>query len=351
MYLRFGCRNLLVVTSPSAIEECFTKNDIIFANRPQTMTGDKHSYNYKALVWAPYGYHWRALHRLMKWCKINLSNWLFSFALNVIMRVGTGKRCVSEEEIGTEKGKEIIEEIKGFFFATLLVLNVCDFLPVLKWFGYKGIEKRMISAHKKRNEFLNSLFDEFRQKKVSPISVSESTTDGNRKKKGTLVETLLFLQESEPEFYTDDLIKCVLQAFHKLRAEIDNKVGNERMLNESDFTNLLYLQCVINETLRLYPPVPLLLPHYSLGDCTIGGYDVPKYTILVVNAWAIHRAPDVWDEPEKFKPERFEGMKGEKKYSIINLCHLEWGEGDCIGAACNGLTYCFVGFGFVDSVV
>jgi len=39
------------------------------------------------------------------------------------MRVGTGKRCVSEEEIGTEKGKEIIDEIKGFFFATL-VLNV-----------------------------------------------------------------------------------------------------------------------------------------------------------------------------------------------------------------------------------
>ncbi|KAH0680394.1 hypothetical protein KY290_022579 [Solanum tuberosum] len=162
----------------------------------------------------------------------------------IILIRGTGKRCVSEEEIGTEK--------------------------VLKWFGYKGIEKRMISAHKKRNEFLNSLFDEFRQKKVSPISVSESSTDGNRKKKGTLVETLLFLQESEPEFYTDDLIKCVLQAlfiagtettsmtirwamrlllahpqaFHKLRAEIDSKVGNERLLNESDFTNLPYLQCV-----------------------------------------------------------------------------------------------------------
>ncbi|KAG5613020.1 hypothetical protein H5410_024301 [Solanum commersonii] len=397
MYLRLGCRNLLIVTSPSAVEECFTKNDIIFANRPQTMTADKYSFNYKAVVWAPYGYHWRALRRLMvieifsfnslqkssalrseeirilirglfkvncnrsgsSGVKINLSNWVFTFSFNVMMRIGTGKRCVSEEEIGTEKGKEIIEEIKGFFFATLLVLNVCDFLPVLKWFGYKGIEKRMVSAHKKRNEFLNSLFDEFRQKKVSPISVSESSTDGNREKKGTLVETLLSLQESEPEFYTDDLIKSVVlilfiagtettsmtiqwamrlllahpEAFHKLRAEIDSKVGNERLLNESDFTNLPYLQCVINETLRLYPPVPLLLPHYSLEDCTIGGYDVPKHTILMVNAWAIHRDPEVWEEPEKFKPERFEGMEGEKEGFNYKFVSFGMGRRACPGAA------------------
>ncbi|KAK6792720.1 hypothetical protein RDI58_011801 [Solanum bulbocastanum] len=397
MYLRLGCRNLLIVTSPSAVEECFTKNDIIFANRPQTMTGDKYSFNYKAVVWAPYGYHWRALRRLMvieifsfnslqkssalrseeirilirglfkancnrsgcSGTKINLSNWVFSFAFNVMMRIGTGRRCVSEEEIGTEKGKEIIEEIRGFFFATLLVLNVCDFLPVLKWFGYKGIEKRMVSAHKKRNEFLNSLFDEFRQKKVSPISVSEFSTDGNREKKGTLVETLLSLQESEPEFYTDDLIKSVVlmlfiagtettsmtiqwamrlllahpDAFHKLRAEIDSKVGNERLLNESDFTNLPYLQCVINETLRLYPPVPLLLPHYSLEDCTIGGYDVPKHTILMVNAWAIHRDPEVWEEPEKFNPERFEDMKGEKEGFNYKFVPFGMGRRACPGAA------------------
>lgn len=397
MYLRFGCRNLLVVTSPSAVEECFTKNDIIFANRPQTMTGDKYSFNYTAVVWASYGYLWRALRRLMvieifsfnslqkssalrseeitilirglfeancdksgsSNVKINLSDWVSSFSFNVMMRSGTGKRCVSEEEIGTEKGKEIIDEIKGFFFATLLPLNVCDFLPVLKWFGYKGIEKRMVLAHKKRNELLNSLFDEFRQKKVSPISVSESSTDRNREKKGTLVETLLSLQESEPEFYTDDLIKSVLQvlfiagtettsmtiqwamrlllanpeAFHKLRAEVDSKVGNERLLSESDFTNLPYLQCVINETLRLYPPVPLLLPHYSLEDCTIGGYDVPKHTILMVNAWAIHRDPEVWDEPEKFKPERFEGMKGEKEGFNYKFVPFGMGRRACPGAA------------------
>lgn len=232
-----------------------------------------------------------------------------------MMRICTGKHCVSEEDIGTEQGKQIIEETRGFIFT-----NVCDFLPVLKWFRYKGIEKSLDLARKKRNEYCNSLLDEFQHKKQS-ISFSKSSSNRNM---DSLVETLLCLQESEPEFYTNDLIKSVLglivggtettsmtiqwamqlllahpEAFHKLRTEIDSKVGNESLLNESNFTELPYLHCVVNETLRLYPPVPLLFAHYSLQDCTVCGYDVPKHTILMVNFWAIHRDPKLWDEPEK----------------------------------------------------
>ncbi|XP_016460992.2 cytochrome P450 81C13-like [Nicotiana tabacum] len=401
LYLWFGCRNLLVVSSPSAVEECFTKNDIIFANRPRSMLGDRFSFNYTAIFWAPYGNLWRVLRRqtavelfssnsLQKSSTIrneelgilirslfkasskstrgsmrvlNLSHWAFAFAFNVMMRIGTGKCCVSEEDIGKEKGEKTIEEMRGFFFANLLVLNVCDFLPVLKWFGYKGIEKKMVLTNTKRNEFLSSLLDEFRQKKSSTsITVSESVSTANVTKeneKKTLVETLLSLQQSEPEFYTDDLIKSLLvvlfvagtettsmtiqwamrlllahpQAFQKLRSEIDSKVGNKRLLNESDLAKLPYLHCVINETLRLYPPVPLLLPHYSSENCTVAGYQVPKHTILMVNAWAIHRDPKLWDEPEKFKPERFEAMElGEKEGFNYKFIPFGMGRRACSGA-------------------
>lgn len=63
LYLRFGYRNLLVVSSPSAVEECFTKNDVVFANRPRSMLGDRLSFNYVSVFWAPYGQHWRVLRR------------------------------------------------------------------------------------------------------------------------------------------------------------------------------------------------------------------------------------------------------------------------------------------------
>ena len=56
----------------------------------------------------------------------------------------------------------------------------------------------------------------------------------------------------------------------------------------------------------MYPPGPLLVPHLSSNDCTIGGYDILRDTMLLVNAWVIHRDPELWEDTTSFKPERFE---------------------------------------------
>lgn len=100
------------------------------------------------------------------------------------------------------------------------------------------------------------------------------------------------------------------QVLKKAQNEIDRVVGNDRLVDESDVVNLSYLQCIINETLRLCPPGPLLIPHESSEDCVIGGYNIPRGTMLLVNQWAIHHDPKLWTDPETFKPERFEGLEG-----------------------------------------
>uniref|UniRef100_A0A6N2LWW2 F-box/LRR-repeat protein 15-like leucin rich repeat domain-containing protein n=1 Tax=Salix viminalis TaxID=40686 RepID=A0A6N2LWW2_SALVM len=97
----------------------------------------------------------------------------------------------------------------------------------------------------------------------------------------------------------------------KVKAEIDEHVGHGRLLNDSDTVKLPYLGRVITETLRLYPPAPLLLPHLSSEACTAGGFDIPQGTMPVVNAWTMHRDPKLWEEPDEFKPERFLGGFGE----------------------------------------
>lgn len=91
---------------------------------------------------------------------------------------------------------------------------------------------------------------------------------------------------------------------NKAAEEIDNQVGQDHLLDEPDLSKLHYLHNIINETLRLYPAAPLLLPHMSSDDCTLGGYHIPRGTILLVNAWAVHRDPKIWDDPTSFKPER-----------------------------------------------
>ncbi|XWS21260.1 hypothetical protein CRYUN_Cryun30bG0040400 [Craigia yunnanensis] len=64
LFIQFGSRPVLVVSSPSAAEECFTKNDVVFANRPRLLAGKHLGYDYTTLVWAPYGDHWRNLRRV-----------------------------------------------------------------------------------------------------------------------------------------------------------------------------------------------------------------------------------------------------------------------------------------------
>ena len=114
----------------------------------------------------------------------------------------------------------------------------------------------------------------------------------------------------------------------KVRAELDNQIGQDKLINELDVSKLHYLQNIISETLRLYPAAPLLLPHMSSEDCTIGGHDIPRETMLLVNAWAIHRDPNIWDDATSFKPERFES--GES--NVNKLMPFGLGRRACPGA-------------------
>ena len=93
----------------------------------------------------------------------------------------------------------------------------------------------------------------------------------------------------------------------KLRDELNIVVGRERHVEVSDIPHLPYLRAVVKETFRMHPPAPLLIPHMSLHACEdVGGYRIPKGTIVLINLWAIGHDPNVWkDDPDIFMPERF----------------------------------------------
>lgn len=91
----------------------------------------------------------------------------------------------------------------------------------------------------------------------------------------------------------------------KLQDEVRAITKFDSLVREEDLHKMSYLKAVINEVLRLHPPVPLLLPRESMDHCKVKGYEVPKKTRVLVNAWSIGRDPKVWDAPEEFRPERF----------------------------------------------
>ncbi|THF96327.1 hypothetical protein TEA_015360 [Camellia sinensis var. sinensis] len=94
------------------------------------------------------------------------------------------------------------------------------------------------------------------------------------------------------------------RVLQKAQEEIDNVVGKHRLVSESDGPNLPYIQAIIKETLRLHPPLPMII-RKSVQDCMVYGYNIPANSVLFVNIWSIARNPEYWESPLDFKPERF----------------------------------------------
>ncbi|XP_024165920.1 cytochrome P450 81Q32-like [Rosa chinensis] len=363
VYIKFGSRPVILVSSPSAAEECFTKHDVAFANRPKLLAGKHLGYNYTTVTWASYGSHWRKLRRiaslellsssslqmfhgiradeirslvcqLFRGCNggefqgVEMKSKFFQLTLNVIMRMVAGKRYYGEDIADLEEAK-MFQQIVTEGFQLTGVTNVGDFIPVLNHVGVSKLEKKLIILHKKRDKFLQDLIDQHRKMQ------SDSALE---KRSKTMVDVMLSLQGTEAEYYTDEIIRGMMhvmltagtdtsagtmewalslllnnpQALAKAQTEIDNHIGEGRLIKESDLAKLPYLSSIIYETLRMYPAAPLLAPHEASDDCTVAGFHVPRGTMLLVNAWAIQNDPKLWAEPEQFKPERFQNVQGER---------------------------------------
>jgi len=87
-------------------------------------------------------------------------------------------------------------------------------------------------------------------------------------------------------------------------------VLNGRSPAPGDLPALEYTELVVPEALRLYPSVGAL-KRIALRDCEIGGYGVPRGTILLMSQWVLHRDPRYFERPEMFRPERWaDGLAG-----------------------------------------
>ncbi|XP_012499451.1 PREDICTED: cytochrome P450 4V2 [Propithecus coquereli] len=116
----------------------------------------------------------------------------------------------------------------------------------------------------------------------------------------------------------------------KVDRELDEVFGkSDRPTTAEDLKKLKYLECVIKETLRLFPSVPLFARTVN-EDCVVAGYRVPKGTEAVIIPYALHRDPKYFPDPEEFQPERFfpENAQGRHPY-----CYVPFSAGprNCIG--------------------
>lgn len=114
----------------------------------------------------------------------------------------------------------------------------------------------------------------------------------------------------------------------ELQEEVDRVLAG-RMPTLADLPNLPYTLQVFEESMRLYPSAPII-PRLTSRATTLGGYDLPKGSRVLVNLFNLHRHADFWPDPEKFDPERF---APEKRKAQHRFAYLPFGAGPhlCIG--------------------
>ncbi len=92
-----------------------------------------------------------------------------------------------------------------------------------------------------------------------------------------------------------------------------------------------YSEAVISEVLRISSVVPIGVPHVMKSDLTFPGYHFPKRTSVISNLYAVHNDPDIWGDPECFRPERFLNEDGTKFVQNEALIPFAEGKRKCIG--------------------
>jgi cytochrome P450 len=105
-------------------------------------------------------------------------------------------------------------------------------------------------------------------------------------------------------FYAFYRLAQAPEAEDRLAHELDSELG-DRPATVRDVPNLKYTEWVIREAMRLYPPA-WGIGREALADCEIGGYFVPKGTQIFLVQWLVHRDGRWFDQPESFKPERWD---------------------------------------------
>jgi cytochrome P450 len=138
---------------------------------------------------------------------------------------------------------------------------------------------------------------------------------GHETAQNTLSWTFYLLSQ-HPEVYT------------RLLAELQTVLAG-RTPTVADLANLPYLEWVINESWRVLPPA-WTQGRRAVNDFELDDYHFPADTIFLVSQWVLHHLPDIWGDPDNFRPERWDPVNGQK---VPQGAYFPFGAGPrmCIG--------------------
>ncbi|KAL0432858.1 UNVERIFIED_CONTAM: cytochrome [Sesamum latifolium] len=356
MHMKLGPVRILVVSSAKLAKEVLKTQDSVFCSRPKLLGQQKLSYNCLDIAFSPYSDYWKEMRKVsvvhlfsLKKAQsfrpvredeisrmvakiqalaassdrvvVNLSEMVTDLATTLICRTAFGRRY---DERGSERRR--FDRLLRDGQAAMADFYVSDYYSLFSWVDkLSGKLDRLDESWKNLDLFYQELIDDHLDRKRGKIVEEEEEED--------ILDVLIRIKEQKvlSSDLTWDHIKAMLMdifiagtdtsiasiiwtmtalmkapdVMKKVQTEIRELIGIKCKVDEVDIQNLSYMRAVINETMRLYPPTPLLLPRETIDKCILDGYEIQPKTIVYVNAWAVARDPEYWEDPHAFLPDRF----------------------------------------------
>ncbi|KAK7387156.1 hypothetical protein VNO78_27705 [Psophocarpus tetragonolobus] len=369
MHLQLGEVSTIVISSPECAKQVMKTHDINFATRPKVLAIDIISYNSTSIAFAPYGNYWRQikkictwellsqkrvnsykhireeeLYNLVKWVDsqkgspINLTQAVLSSIYTIASRVAFGKKCKDQKKF-IQVVKETIKVAGGF--------EIGDLFPSATWLPLVTcLRSKLEKLHQQGDQIMENIINEH-------IEAKSKVNDDPSEAEEDFVDVLLQYEDNSKQDFslTRNNTKAIImdifgaggetsattidwamaemvkepRVTKKAQTEVRDVFNMKGKVDENCINELKYLKLVVKETLRLHPPVPLLLPRECGQTCEIYGYSIPAKSKVIVNAWAIGRDPNYWTEPERFYPERF--IDSTIDYKGNNFEYIPFGSG------------------------
>ncbi|XVE50814.1 hypothetical protein DITRI_Ditri01bG0193600 [Diplodiscus trichospermus] len=379
MHLHLGQAPAIVVSSAEIAEEVMKTNDIIFSQRPFGLAAEVMTYNFKAIIFTPYGDYWRQMRKicnmellsssrvhsfqsireeevsdfiksiaLNEGSPINFSEKIFPLSYGITARAAFGKKSKGQEEF-IRIISEAVKLGSGFSLADMF-----PSVEVLKLIT--GLKNKVKKLHQASDRILEDIVNEHKEKRNRMVEAgNERAIDED------LVDVLLQLQErGDLEFpLTNDHIKAVIsdmfsagsetsattvewamsellknpELMERAQNEVRHVFGENGRVNEDRIHELKFLRSIVKETLRLHPPI-VLIGRECRENCVINGYDIPAKTRVIIPIWAIGRDPCYWKDGENFHPERF--LDSSIDFRATNWEYIPFGAGRRI---CPGISF------------
>lgn len=358
--LRLGSSQFIIVNTPSLAKEFLKTHELTYSHRKMSIAINVVAYDDATFAFAPYGTYWKfikklsttellgnrtmaqflpirtqELHEFIQTLankskaeeSVNLTQALIKLSNNIISRMMLSIDC-SGTDNQAEQVRALVREVTQIFGE----FNVSDFIGIFKNFDLQGFKKRALDIHKRYDALLDKIISDREELRREAKLIDGGGENGEEERLKDFLDILLDVyseKNCEVNFTRNHIKSLILDYFtaatdttaisvewaiselfnnprvlKKAQEEVDIVTRKERLVCEEDGPNLPYIHAIIKETMRLHPPIPMIM-RKGMEDCVVDGNMILKGSMVCVNIWAMARDPKIWENPLEFRPERF----------------------------------------------